>query len=435
EHLFDYFHEMPENLRFITVPTILEEIAVHYDAMITTWSTAYLDALMLDMPLILIDGLDSEDVFDVRSYRVKDAYKYLENTGCVFDYRELGDLTRQFKTIDQEYVKNEVYNYKESSRDKIVDFLEFCKKNLLLQGLRLEPYFQMDVAEFYDKFDSLQKIEADSPKRYIQVRYLNVFNNLMQEYTYQNRCMGSLLDLSPMETYYSLDLEQTEDVDAFIERKKAEIEESFMEIKSDFFRNPDTLKLITKDKILQDFYFEWLYNTGQYDRIINYKEDLIAPESREYYLGLIALKKNKKVAYYHLFQFLDFVFDNEVLQLLKEKRLAQYTKPFRRGFNKLFFYWYLYKMKRFELVEYLDQASVERNAATTWFKMKGLNEQGEFERCRETYQRYDAIYQKQKKKHRSIKGKARFFVKRIVNRLVIKEYNRAEKMLKGGQLQ
>lgn len=428
EHLFDYFHEMPENLRFITVPTILEEIAVDYDAMITTWSTAYLDALMVDMPLILIAGLDSEDVFDVRSYRVRDAYQYLSKTGCVYDYRELGDLKTQFKVIDPEYVKKEVYDYKTSSSDKIVDFLEFCKKNLILKNQRLAPYFNMNAAEFYENFDSLKKETADSFSWYIQTRYLDIFNNLMQEYVYQNRCMGSLMDLSPMENYYSLEgLDEVKDADAFLEKKKAEIENSFMRIKNEFFRNPETIKMAGDDKILQDFYFEWLYDTGQYDKIINCKEVLLAPESREYYLGLIELRKNKKRAYRHLFQFLDAVFNSDVLQLLKEKRLAKYLKPFRTGFNKFLFYWYLYRMKKFELVEYLDQASVERNAATTWFKMKGLNLNGEFERCRETYQRYNAIYQKQKKKNSTLKGKAKFFVKQIVNQLVIREYNRARK--------
>lgn len=430
EHLFDYLQDMPQNLSVISVSTILEEIAPDYDAMITTWSTAYLDALMMDMPLILIGGLDSEDVFDVRKYRVQDAYQYLEKTGCLYDYRELGDLKTQFRVVDSEYVTGEVYDYKNASAEKIVDFLEYCNVNLLQKGLRFNQFFELSLQEFYQCFEELKKIDVDSRAFETRYEYYNAFNTLMQEYVYQNRCMGGLMDLLELEQYYNANFSEEQDYEAVIPTMKGEAETTFIKIKNVFFTSEKVQALIKKEKVLQDFYFDWLYENGQYDIIKNYEGSLLAPESREYYLALMELKKNKKKAYEHLFSFLEVLFDSDVLQLLKEKRLARSLKPFRTGVNKLWFYFYLYRQQKFELVDYLDQTAVEKNAATTWFKMKGANQAGQYNKCLQVYARYNENYQKQRKRLKGIRKKMSFCVKRLINIFVVREARQAEK--KGG---
>lgn len=430
EHLYDYLNDIPDNLLLMTEPTVLEDIVDQYDAMITTWSTAYLDALMLDMPVIFIAGLDSVDVFDVRKYRVEDAYRYLEKTGCVYDYRELGDLKSQFRVIDREYIRNEVYEYDRPSADKVVDFLEFCNEKLIVKNLRFDQFFSYTLNEFYENYDSIKKADVSSNHFQIRTKALNAFNDLMQEYVYMNRCMGGLMNLSKLEQFYDMEFNNTEDQDEFVANMSENLKMCYEDIQKEFFSCESAQKQIREDKVLQDFYFDWAYSTGQYDAIKNYEGSLLAEESREYYLALIYLPRRKKEAYTHLFNFLEISLNNEVKQLLKERRLMLSLKPFREGIvKKLYFYYYIYKKKQFKIVEYYDQSKVRKNAAATWMGMKDYNRSQNFVRSLEIYEQYNKNYKVQKKRKKNISQKFKFILKKIANIAVEREYRTAKKGL------
>ena len=91
--------------------------------MICTWSTAYLDAVVYHIPLLLIEGFDSVDVFDVRTQRINDAYDVLKKTGVLYHFSEVRDKKLDFKYVDDEYIENDIYKYDEPAAPRVVDFM------------------------------------------------------------------------------------------------------------------------------------------------------------------------------------------------------------------------------------------------------------------------------------------------------------------------
>ncbi len=421
EQLSDYIHTYPANLKVIEEACVLEDILPSFHAMITTWSTAYLDAMLLNLPLIIIDGLDSIDVFDVRKGRVQEAYDHLRGTGCVQHYQELCKGPLAFHYVKDCYQETEVYHYKEPSRGRIVDFFEFIKENLIDPGLRWKEKLNCTEAEFYDRFSQLELETVTSEDYELKRECASALNNFMQEAVYVNRCMGNVLDFSALTALYKEEIPETielGDVRKWIRQMAAtKLEES----RNQFFQSTESMKLIENDKILQDFYFEWLYKKGQFQLIEKPEITLLVPESREYYLARINLDKKKRQAFRHLFSFLECLFEKDnVVELLKEKRLAQSLIPFTKGINKLYLFYYLVKTKDYQIFEYLNENGVTSSPAMTYFRLKNLNDTGKYMECVAVYERYYGKYSLRK---RTIK-------RRLMNWIVTTQHKKAIKEIK-----
>lgn len=420
EYLFDFFEYIPSNLHLMEESKILEDIVGEYDAMITTWSTSFLDAIILDLPIIFISGLDSVDVFSVRNNRVNDAYNHLMGTGCVYHYSELDDLTGKFHKVKKEFIEQEIYNYNEAPTNKIVECMEYIYMNVINKKKRFQNNFNYTMDEFYKVFDKIELVDINEESYSLKYRYEVMLNSLMQEYVYINRCMGNVLDLSPLVNYYTINVEEekkgtdTETIGYF----RAMVSNEFEKIRDAFFIDRENASIIDENKILQDFYFDWLYEKGLYQEIKNYKGKLVAEESREYYLAKIYLFKNKYRAYTHLFNYIDFSLKHAVKQLLKEEKMGTYLKPFRIGKNKYWFYFFLLKTRMYGVLNYFDQKSIEKNTITTWFKMKWLNDEKNYNDCISLYHRH--MKRVKKKKHNIVKKVFRF--------LVHQEYCKAERI-------
>ena len=344
EQLVDYIEEAPQNLHVLDGSEILEEILVSYDAMITTWSTAYIDAIMLNIPLILIGGMESMDVFDVRKQRVKAAYDHLAGTGCLYSFRELQERRTEFQYVSEEYAEAEIYNHQVPCAGRIIQLLEFIHRMLLSNGLRISDHVEADLGGFYRLFSSYRLVKADSRAMSIRRSYLEQFNRLMQEWVYINRCMGRVLELSPLYGLFDAKFseEDQEVAGMYLERAEA----LFRDVQSACFHDPSVLKQVDRDRILQDFYFDWLYETRQYGVLLNYEGALMAPESRLYNMALFELdQKNRKKAYAYLAQFLVLLEKKEtsVVELLKDRRLPRKLAPFCKGRN--IGYFVLFSMK------------------------------------------------------------------------------------------
>jgi hypothetical protein len=213
----------------------------------------------------------------------------------------------------------------------------------------------------------------------------------MQEAVFINRCMGNVLRMSTLEDMYEMSEPKPE---ANLEEYSARINESFqsefLKIQSDFFTSETGAKLVNKDKILQDFYFDWLFATGQYDKIINHDGAMLAPEGRVYNLALIELARGRKLkAYRCLLEFFDMMYSSEYdMQLLKEKRLRKSISPFIQGLDYYIFGLYFMLARRYGLFEYFNEGDVSRSSAMTMFRMKDLNSRGKYDAVIDTYEQY-----------------------------------------------
>ena len=385
EHVYDFLREPPENLHLMTEHCSVEDIVADFDAMITMWSTAFLDAMVMGMPLLLIEGLSSVDVFDVRHQRIEEAYEHLRATGCLRRFDEVGaNIADDFRIVSEDFAQHEVFDYRNPATGRVVRFLELAYHTLVKPNLRICDDFCFTEPEYYARFGELNLVDADSVQYRAAKAYRNALNTALQEYVYLNRCMGAVLDLSELEEYYDVmppDLEGAA-LERYLEELDVELFDVFNEAQGRYFESEEGKRRIEEDRILQDFYFNWLYATHDFERLENPPlRNLLAPESREYNLALAALDRLQvPQAYDHLYAFLRLSREQPVQQLLKCKRMKESTRPFRRGPGALLFFLNLLKDENAQVVDYLYKEP-DRMPLVALHKARQLNKQGRYEDC------------------------------------------------------
>ncbi|MBQ9517461.1 MAG: CDP-glycerol glycerophosphotransferase family protein [Eubacterium sp.] len=384
EHLYNYLEDVPDNLVLINEPLILEEILPQYDAMITMWSTAFIDAIAMNMPLMLIGGFDSDDVFDIRTNRVRDAYDELAESGVLVDFKDVMDKPLEFRPVDKTFIKKEFYNFDKPCSPYVVDIFEMVNKKLIIPNLRYTGFFKLDYLDFEKYLDTAKLYHYKSEEYRKWKKAYNKFNAVMQEKVYINRCMGNELDLSGC-------VEILENFDPYAGVGIGKLlNEKFDEIESDYFNNPANIEKAKKDKILLDFYFDWLFRNHRYLEIENftYLHDE-AKEDYEYYTAIRYLNMGRQSkAFEHITNYLGYILaKNKKAELLKEKRMYDYLKPFIGYTVRLNFIKYLYEHKKIEELMLLSFTVLDRDPLTAYYKMKALNEQGDYEKALEVYQK------------------------------------------------
>lgn len=434
EQLVDYLEDMPVNLTILKNNGILEDMIVGYDAMIATWSTSYMVAAMINIPILLVEGFDSLDVFDVRTQRVEDAYTHLKKTGCLFHYQDLMDKPVKFSYIDSTFLDSEIYHNKELSTPKVIDCLEYCFTHFIKDNQRLTSEIVCGVDEFIDKCPTLATQDQD--EAYTQAyRFRYKLNDLMQEAVYMNRCMGNVLNLGPLDIFYDREYEN-EFINKYESETMQQLTHAFVDILSDikkqYFTDKANISRIENDNILQDYYLEWLYVTGNHKEIFHPSMSISAQSSLEYYRALSLLKHSKKKAYYHLNNYLRLLtIDSRPKQLLKEKRVSSYSLPFRQGKNKIYFYYFLLKYNNMNCISLFPENVTRKNPVLTFMTMLGNNRAGNYSISIDAYQEYQnyleeqgTLQRKNKKKKSNI---AKLFLRKIVNVFVGLEYGYAKR--------
>lgn len=291
EHIYSYLTEKPDNLTLLYEPTILEELILDFDAAITTWSTAYLDAAVLRMPLLLVSGLPSEDIFDVRLQRVGDAYSHLEASGCVRDYRELLDKPLRFPRVDEGYLKRELYDIDHPCAPRIVSSLEKMYPALILREKRFDGFIEGDYKDFDSLLRDQSLISTDSNRYLRRKNYLNQVSDKLQELAYVNRCMGNKLDVSAVYGYWSCEITE-ETTRKQVEKKLKELDRAILRLQDSFFETHSAD--LGQDLILQDYYLDWLFKKRKYGTIMQcVPEQYLCPESVYFYRAMVLLKRKQ----------------------------------------------------------------------------------------------------------------------------------------------
>lgn len=265
EHIYDFIPSPPQNLILLREPTILEDMLKDFDAAVTMWSTAYLDAAMMGIPVMLIRGLPSQEVFDVRNQRIKEAFDRLEKTGCVIDYREALQGKLEFHFVDEDYLKEEAANTDHPCAPEIADALKEIYRWLIIPGRRLRDVCQMDLQTFRERLCGLPTINAQENIYRRRRNFLRLFSEKMQALTYRNRCMAKPFHLQTLQKYWHFC------PDRYFGRNREKILKfwvyfSMWKILQDFFR-PRRMAAET-DPIRLDYYVDWLYKNKRYRRIL-----------------------------------------------------------------------------------------------------------------------------------------------------------------------
>jgi hypothetical protein len=386
EHLYSYLTDIPENVTLIQTPAIIEQILPDFDAMITTWSTAHLAAVALGIPLVLIGGLDSIDVYDVRSRRVAEAYERLHDTGCVVDWRVLRSGSVPFARVSPEYEAQEFDPPAALSAPRIADLLETIDRTVLSRGARFATGFQLDYASFMRNAGTLETV-LDGPEPRRERRLRVQLNSILQPLVFDNRCMGFALDMRRMLPVWNRRPEPGSGEEG-VRRIIRDARDLGLRLKQEYFAaNPDK---VADDVFAQDAYFDWLLATERFTELYDYAGRVVAPQSLEFDRGMAALRRKQ------LFRAARHFVDSFSISLLQEGRVLKKDKNIRsllsRTDRSLGVYAILFFMnhhRKYEALSLVDVPAKPNMDALLYYKMKALVRLGRRDEAAAAFREYD----------------------------------------------
>ncbi len=370
-NLYHYLDDAPSNLVLIHGAETLEELVLNYDAMITTWSTAHLDAAVLGMPLMLIGGLDSVDVFDVRKQRVAAAYDHLDDTGCVIDWREVQAGRCRFARVSEEYLREEFYDIESPCAPKVVDLVEGIDRTLLKRGRAFDGRFQLNHEEFMRTLENgIETRAAGSQEDRLDRALYRGTNAIIQELAFGNRCMGSVLDMAELLPFWRTRLVEGSTV-RDVRREVKQVGETSSSLRERYFRaRPDE---VASDKFIQDHYFDWLYATGRHAELLSYSGPLVAPESFEYNKGLVLLGRGRLFsAARHVIESFSISLVKPVRELRKDRNITVLLSRTDRNLLAHAILFFLDARGKREALSVVDIPAKPDVDALVFYRMKAL---------------------------------------------------------------
>jgi hypothetical protein len=386
EHLYSHLHDTPDNLVLIQKPTILEDLILDFDAMITTWSTAHLDAVVLDLPLLLIGGLDSVDVFDVRRQRIAAAYDHLRDTGCLVDWRDLRRGPCPFGRVSEEYVRREFYDVTTPCAPRIVDLLEKVDTVLLRNDRAFAGSFQLPYEGFMHTVETLETCDAGSEEQRLNRRLFRELNTFAQSLVFDHRYMGFALDMSEMLPFWDLRVGPgagEQDIAPLVQRAR----DVGTRLKASYFAtHPDE---VAGDRFVQDSYFDHLLATGRYADLSAYRGPVVVPESLEFDKGMACLKRLRPLrAARHFVESFSLSLMKPCRELKKDKNIKVLLS---RTDTQLLAHVILFSLnhyRKYEALGFVDIPSRPNFEALVYYKTKALVALGRLEEAKALYGTY-----------------------------------------------
>ena len=329
----DFLQQRPANLQVLQQPAQLEELIVGYDAVVTTWSTAYLDAALLDVPLIIVGGLSSDDVFDVRAQRVQAAYEHLAGTGCVHSFQELQAGPVPFTYVDAAYLQREVQDPGTPCCGRAIHAIELAWQACGQPQRRWTRPFALTYEQFVQQVAELATEPLADARASARLAYRVKLNARVQQWAYTNRCLACPVDLRSFAACFALEFDEADPASPEQQAARAlqQAEGQWQAAYDSWFSRPETLRQAHTDAILQDFCFEWLYEKGRASCIEGYVGTTLATASRALHLARVELDRgNARLACTHLQVFLQEACEGDAAQLRQRRRALQHLLPLAR---------------------------------------------------------------------------------------------------------
>jgi len=388
DHLYDHLKEIPDNLVLIQERTILEELVLDYDAMITTWSTAHFDAAALGLPLLLIGGLDSVDVFDVRKQRVAAAYEHLQATGCLVDWRDLQTGPCPFNYVAEEYIRTEFSDIETPCAPRIASLLESIDEAVLQKGRAFVGHFRLSYPEFMRTLGELETRPAASAENRLNRQLFREMNSVAQNLVFDNRCLGFALDMSPVLQFWDRrvgpDTSEKE-----IARLAREVVSLGLLLKEGYYASHPYE--VANDEFVQDSYFDWLRTTGRSGELLSYSGPVAAPTSLEFNRGMACLRKGRLVqATRHVVESFSLSLQERCRVLKKDKDikvLLSRTDTYLLAHAILVF---LNHYQKYDALSMVDVPARPNLEALVYYKMKALVAKGRPTEAKALYDDYVA---------------------------------------------
>ncbi len=370
DHLYTYLEETPENLVLIHESTILEELILDYDAMITLWSTAHLDAAALGLPLLLIGGFDSVDVFDVRKQRVAAAYEHLRETGCLVDWRDLQSGPCPFRHVSETYIREEFHDASAPCAPRIVDLMEKIDAEVLKRGKAFSGNFELPLSDFMRDVGGLETWPVGSGEDRLNRQLFRGMNSVAQGLAFEHRCMGFAFDMSEILEFWKVRVgadASEEDVESLVRQ----VSDVGMRLKADYFEShPEE---VASDPFVQDYYFDWLYETRRFGDLFAYSGRVVVPASLELYRGRAYQKRGRLLrAARHMTESFSISLQEPVRVLKKDKNIRVLLAATDTNLVAHMILFFMHHYRRYEALSVLDVQARPDLDALVYYRMKAL---------------------------------------------------------------
>ena len=181
-HLYDQIDTLcggrrPKNLTLLMEHLDLQQLIDSSHCVITTVTTAYLDAALRGKGLLIVRGFENEDMYQARSWYFDDYYRLMEDTGCVVDVRDVCDHLPDGILCRPEHLRK-TYCYASGVSERIVSVMEDICLRFLRKGTwpktgkyEYETYRDAMTPELKPSFADLRRrrmnclLEGELPQR------------------------------------------------------------------------------------------------------------------------------------------------------------------------------------------------------------------------------------------------------------------------------
>lgn len=310
-HLYDYITDIcsesiPENLILLKKHENLETLIKKAKCVITTFSSAHLEAVFLDKSLLLVEGLSSEDCDNFNENLISSIYKKLDGSGCTVSHKEICRYLPEGLKTSSSYAEDQIYECGSTSSYKVVEIAEFIYEKVVKNGIYL-PYLEMNCENYksvikeyilvnYEKGQDFERINSFNKLNKEIDRIINrkidelnrvdkntfysfgedSYNYLYEKLTgYKNKLLMNCNE-NEHKIYEDLNIFGTSIVDGLILEFYKSNKEKFM-----------------KNRIVQANYIKYMYDTENFNEILRIKEDILAKEAYFLYYGKYLFNSGK----------------------------------------------------------------------------------------------------------------------------------------------
>lgn len=197
EHLYDYIYkisnnQIPKNLNLLTDHKDLNDLTANSDIIISTFTSAFLPAMLLNKPIIILRDLKHLNLEVWHNKAINSFYDYLAESGCVINYNQLLEAFDLATPANPQFVKKLHYKFDGLASKRIIDFVETCVKNKLIskKNLSENDYCVGGISEFFNNIEE-NKEEVNIKKDFFLINF--IYNYYLHQYFLFNFRSGFLL--------------------------------------------------------------------------------------------------------------------------------------------------------------------------------------------------------------------------------------------------
>lgn len=171
--------KVPENLVMLTEHRDLMELIEQCCTVICMFTSAFMGAFVAGKGLVVLDGLPSEDVYDIRLKHFNGTRSIMLGSGAVIDYKKAKELLPEGAKCSDEYFRY-VLAEKEHTADKICEVTEW-----LVDTFYKKQTFPRDCqCDYKDYKDSIREDKEMTWDKVVSNRYKNVMLQNMLAISY-----------------------------------------------------------------------------------------------------------------------------------------------------------------------------------------------------------------------------------------------------------